>query len=63
MTDTTMNDPAPYDRAVLVGVLVYHWPTKTSGCHCGWGELGRSHPEHVANVYEQSMAAHRGAAS
>lgn len=45
----------PYDRAVLVNVLVYHWRTKNSGC--GWAELGKSHPEHVADVYEQSVRA------
>lgn len=44
-----------YDREVLVDVLVYHWATNTSGCGCGWAELGKSHPEHVANVYEESM--------
>lgn len=46
-----------YDRRVLVEVLVYHWPTKNNGCWCGWGELGRLFPEHVADVYEMSMAA------
>jgi hypothetical protein len=54
-------DPAPeqapvrYDRDVLVEVLVYHWrvgPGK--GCGCGWDDLGRSWPEHVADVYEMS---------
>lgn len=47
----------PYDRRVLVDVLVYHWPTNTSGCSCGWAVLGASFPEHVADVYEQSVAA------
>ncbi|MCW2674817.1 MAG: hypothetical protein JWP14_3406 [Frankiales bacterium] len=54
MADRT---PLPYDRKVLVEVLVYHWATSTSGCGCGWDELGRSHAEHVANVYETSVAA------
>ena len=45
-----------YDRAVLVEVLVYHWRTETSGCGCGWAELGRSHAEHVATVYEDALA-------
>lgn len=42
-----------YDRNVLVEILVYHWQTNTSGCGCGWAELGKSHPEHVADVYEE----------
>jgi hypothetical protein len=46
---TAMTD---YDRGVLVQVLVYHQPTNTSGCICGWSVLGASHPEHVADVYE-----------
>ena len=46
----------PYDRAVLVDCLVYHWRTQTSGCGCGWAELGKSHAEHVATVYEESVA-------
>lgn len=41
-----------YDRSVLVQILTYHWATSTSGCGCGWAELGQSHPEHVADVYE-----------
>lgn len=49
-----------YDRDVLVQVLVYHWRTNTSGCGCGWAELGHSHAEHVADVYEQSVAAYAG---
>lgn len=47
----------PYDRAVLVNVLIYHQRTATSGCGCGWAVLGASHAEHVADVYEQSIAA------
>lgn len=54
---TTAPAPPPYDRAVLVDVLVYHWRTDNSGCGCGWGDLGRSHPAHVADVYEASVAA------
>ncbi len=49
--------PVAYDRDVLVEVLVYHWPTETSGCWCGWAELGRSFPGHVADVYEASVHA------
>ena len=47
----------PYDRAVLVDVLVYQYRKDFSGCGCGWAELGRSWPEHVATVYEESVAA------
>lgn len=41
-----------YSRKLLVDVLTYHQPTKTSSCVCGWNILGASHPEHVADVYE-----------
>lgn len=50
----------PYDRSSLVDILVYHWQTNTSGCGCGWGggkDLGKSWPEHIANVYEESARA------
>lgn len=47
----------PYNRKVLVEILVYHYRTNSSGCGCGWGELGKSHPEHVADVYEESILA------
>jgi hypothetical protein len=46
-----------YDREVLVEVLVYHQRKDASRCACGWAELGRSHAEHVATVYEESMEA------
>jgi hypothetical protein len=46
-----------FDRDVLVEVLVYHWPTATSGCWCGWAELGKSFAGHVADVYEASVRA------
>jgi predicted metalloprotease with PDZ domain len=56
--DAVLEAVAPaYDREVLVTVLVYHQPTNTSGCHCGWGVLGASHAEHVADVYEESITA------
>jgi hypothetical protein len=45
----------PYEREMLVEILIYHWRTNTSGCGCGWGELGKSHPDHIADVYEDSM--------
>jgi hypothetical protein len=54
-------DDVPYDRKVLVDVLVYHWPRQDSSCFCGWGQrpehLGLSHAEHVATVYEESVRA------
>lgn len=48
-------DVVPYSREVLIEVLVYHWPTNTAGCWCGWGDLGKSFPEHVADIYEASI--------
>lgn len=48
------SERVPYDRAVLTTVLVYHYRKDARFCGCGWGELGRSHPDHVADVYEQS---------
>lgn len=45
-----------YNREILTTVLIYHWRTATSGCGCGWAELGVSHSEHVADVYEKSIA-------
>lgn len=47
-----------YNREILVEILVYHYRTNNSGCGCGWAELGKSHPEHVADVYEASVLAH-----
>lgn len=44
-----------YDRETLVSVLVYHGPTDSSGCWCGWNELGRSLPKHIADMYEQAI--------
>ncbi len=44
-----------YNREALVRTLVYHQHTETSSCICGWDELGRSHPEHVADMYEASV--------
>lgn len=46
-----------HDRKVLVEVLVYHYRADIKGCGCGWAELGRSWPEHVATVYEESLRA------
>lgn len=52
--------PVPYDREVLVDVLVYHYRAGIEGCGCGWAELGRSWPAHIADVYEASVVARRG---
>ncbi len=52
-----MSDQLIHDRGVLIDVLVYHWRRENSSCGCGWAELGRSHPEHVVNVYEESLRA------
>lgn len=50
-----------YDHAVLVEILIYHYRVAPGkGCGCGWDELGRSWPEHVATVYEESIAARTG---
>ena len=46
-----------YDREILVTVLVYHQRRDISGCHCGWGVLGASHPAHIADIYEESLRA------
>lgn len=45
-----------YDRAVLVEVLIYHQRASIERCACGWDRLGASHAEHVADVYEASIA-------
>lgn len=47
-----------YNRDILVNVLVYHYrktDSISSGCGCGWAELGKSHSEHVANMYEMAV--------
>lgn len=50
----------PEERTVLLNVLVYHYRRSDSGCGCGWGgtpdTLGRSWPEHVIQIYEESIA-------
>jgi len=55
-----MKDLIGYDREVLVEIIIYHWCTNTSGCGCGWAELGQSYAGHVADVYEASMLARGG---
>lgn len=46
---------ADYDRKILVTTLIYHWRTKANRCECGWGSLGASFPEHVADEYEKAV--------
>jgi hypothetical protein len=50
-----------YAREALVQVLIYHYRKDISSCGCGWAELGRSWPEHVATIYEESVAARENA--
>ena len=48
-----------YDRALLVSTLIYHQrrsAPESDGCACGWSVLGASHAEHVADIYEASVA-------
>ncbi len=52
-----------YDRAALVQTLVHHHRRTndiSSGCWCGWNVLGASLPDHIADMYEDSVAAHVG---
>jgi hypothetical protein len=44
-----------YNRDILVQVLIYHQRKDSQYCACGWGDLGKSHPEHVADIYEMSV--------
>ncbi len=46
---------AAYDREILTTTLVYHQRRNSSSCHCGWSQLGASHAEHVADIYEESV--------
>ncbi len=43
------------DRELLINVIVYHYRASISHCGCGWNELGRSHSEHVVEVFELSL--------
>lgn len=58
LTTEPVEPYTPYSRDVLVNTVIYHGRTDIKGCHCGWAELGKSHAEHVANVYEQSAREH-----
>lgn len=44
-----------YNREILVAVLVYHQRLDIGRCGCGWNELGASHAEHVADIYEDTI--------
>lgn len=35
-------------------ILIAHQRMDHSGCLCGWGELGRSHPGHQAAMLAQA---------
>lgn len=44
--------PDKRHRDALVEVITHHHRSRIEGCGCGWSDLGRSHSEHVADVYE-----------
>lgn len=44
-----------FDRDLMIEILTYHYRKDISSCGCGWSELGKSHPEHVVNIYEDVM--------
>lgn len=50
----------PADRYRLIDTLIHHQRTGPSGCHCGWGALGESHAEHVADQYDEALRAAAG---
>lgn len=56
---TRINDEeqAGYDRAQLVQILIDHQRAGPERCSCGWGEWGRSHAAHVADMYEDELDA------
>jgi hypothetical protein len=45
------------EREVLITVITYHYRDNIERCGCGWSDLGRSHPEHVVQVFEESIEA------
>lgn len=47
----------PKAKRILEEVLVYHYRADISSCGCGWSELGKSHPRHVVQVFEDSLKA------
>jgi hypothetical protein len=44
-----------YDREILVQTLIAHQRHSARFCLCGFGKLGASHPEHVADAYEAAV--------
>lgn len=40
------------DRAAEV--MIEHTRTSIEKCHCGWGDLGQSHAEHVAQALDEA---------
>ena len=49
-----MNDGT--HRWLATDVLMTHQRRDSSSCLCGWSDLGKSHPEHVAAALEQAGA-------
>lgn len=45
-----------HNREALIEIITYHYRKTFQYCACGWGELGKSHPEHVVDVYEQVLS-------
>lgn len=43
-------------RNLATWVLVAHQRRDSGSCMCGWGELGKSHAEHVASALEAAGA-------
>lgn len=41
-------------REILEAVLTYHYRKDIQFCGCGWSVLGKSHPKHVIEVFEES---------
>jgi hypothetical protein len=50
-----INETIPFNRDVMMTVLIYHQRKDISVCGCGWSKLGHSHAKHVVEVYEMSM--------
>ena len=47
-------------RDVLLLTLTYHQRYAAGACACGWSAWGDSYPDHVADVFEESLLAHVG---
>lgn len=52
-----------YSRALLVEALVFHQRMDIGSCRCGWADLGKSHAEHIANIYEERLRQYQGSPS